>query len=75
LTGVEADRIIGTWPSRRALDTPARGQHGNGIPPDWPATVAGGPFSDRLRTQIASPALYRVLKGEPLLGDSPAGFL
>ncbi len=57
------------------LETLARGQHGNGIPPDWPATVASGPFSDRLRTQIASPALYRVLKGEPLLGDSPAGFL
>ena len=57
------------------LETLARGQDGNGVPPDWSETLSSGPFSDRLRAEVASPALYRVLRGEPLLGESPAGFL
>jgi hypothetical protein len=32
-------------------------------------------LSDRFTAQIAPPALNRVLKGEPLLGESPAGFV
>lgn len=57
------------------LETLARTQQGNGVPADWSETLSSGPFPDRLRAQLASPALYRVLKGEPLLGESPAGFL
>jgi hypothetical protein len=57
------------------LETLARGQPGDGALADWSDLLEQGPFSDRIRKQLASPALYRVLKGEPLLGESPSGFL